>query len=79
MVSRYQTLNEERGARRAAELRRRFSHVSNTAIKRPAFGLRSEPEAAAWSEIKSRRSHVNDLLIWLTLAVIVVFFGFVLF
>ncbi|MBO6508351.1 MAG: hypothetical protein JJ866_24290 [Roseibium sp.] len=79
MALKYQTINEERGARRAAELRQRFRHVSETSIGRPQFGIWSKPEQASRSNRMLRRAQRNEFLIWAVLAAITVFFGFLLF
>jgi hypothetical protein len=79
MALKYQTINEDRGARRAAELRRRFRHVSNTSINQRQFGVWSTPAKRHWSDQISRKTQLNEFLIWSVLAAIVVFFGIVLF
>jgi len=68
----YQTINEERGARRAAELRRRFRKVSNKSLGRKQFGV-----WPAGSQL--RRTELNQFLLWCVLGVIVAFIGFVVF
>lgn len=79
MVLKYQSINEDRGARRAAELRRRFRHVSNASTRRQQFGLRPAPEARTWSEANSRNARVRDIFVWSAVAAIAVFFGFIIF
>jgi hypothetical protein len=79
MALKYQTINEDRGARRAAELRRRFRHVSNSSINQRQFGVWSTPAKRQWPEQSSRKTQLNEFLIWSVLAAIVIFFGFVLF
>ncbi|MEE4014569.1 hypothetical protein V1T76_21065 [Roseibium sp. FZY0029] len=75
MPLRYRTINEDRGARRAAELRDRFSHVSEASINRPQFGLRHAPQARTWNEAKSRQSQFQELMAWSVLAIVMVFIG----
>ncbi len=79
MALNHQTINEERGARRAADLRRRFALVSDVSFNRPSFGLHPASPRRSWAAGGSRRAQINDVLIWSTLAAIMVFFGFVLF
>ncbi|MBN8183847.1 hypothetical protein [Roseibium aggregatum] len=75
MQLRYRTINEDRGARRAAELRDRFRHVSDASINHPQFGLRHGAQARTWSEVKSRQSQFQELMAWSVLAVVMVFIG----
>lgn len=79
MVARYQTINEERGAQKAAELRRRFRRASNASFNRPQFGMWPSPRQRSWVEIRSRQAQFKEFLIWSAMAVIVVFFGFIIF
>ena len=79
MASHTQTINEDRGARRAAELRRRFAHVSNRSISRPRFGLRTAPAGPSWGRTRARRAQIQEFLAWSTLAVVVMFIGFLIF
>lgn len=76
MYAKTHTLNEDRGARRAADLRRRFSHVSNAAIARPARGRHSTARARALN--RSRRAQLAELLGWSTLAAVMMFIGFLI-
>ncbi|MGX1495028.1 hypothetical protein [Roseibium aggregatum] len=75
MPSRYRTINEDRGARRAAELRDRFSHVSEASTNRSQFGLRHAPQTRTWNEARSRQSQVQELMAWSVLAIVMVFIG----
>jgi hypothetical protein len=75
MPSRYRTINEDRGARRAAELRDRFRHVSDASISRPHFGLRQALQARTWNEARSHQSQFQELMAWSALASVVVFIG----
>lgn len=79
MASKTHTINEDRGARRAAELRRRFAHVSKTSINRPHFGLRTSPAGRSWGATRAYRAQLQEFLAWSTLAVVVVFIGFMIF
>ncbi|MES0881450.1 hypothetical protein [Roseibium sp. SCP14] len=79
MVTRYQTINEERGAQKAAELRRRFRQASKVSFNRPQFGLWPSTRQRSWVEIKSRQAQFREFLIWSAMAAIVVFFGFIIF
>ena len=73
----YQTINEERGAQKAAELRRRFQKASGNSSRLSGFG------PAKFDALKtgfgSRREYFNAFLIWMTMAAVIVFFGLVLF
>lgn len=73
------TINEDRGARKAADLRRRFREVSSASVKRSQFGLRSGPQMRGWQETGSRQSRLNDFLIWSALGAAMVVAGFVIF
>jgi len=75
----FRTIDENRGARRAADLRRRFRQVSNRSMKRPQFGLRPGPQAPGWREAGTRKARLNDFLVWCALGAVAVFFGFILF
>ncbi|POF30980.1 hypothetical protein CLV41_105158 [Roseibium marinum] len=85
----FRTINEERGARRAADLRRRFRHVSEASLRRasvsrshrdqPYFGRKPAATAPVWRDVKVRRSHFDNFLIWSVLAVIVTVAGYVVF
>lgn len=79
MVTHTQTINESRGARRAAELRRRFAHVSNASRARSHFGLRPGPEDRSWNTARSRRAQLQEFLSWTALAAVVVVIGIMLF
>jgi len=79
MATRTQTINENRGARRAAELRRRFAHVSNTSLGRRPFGLRPVPATRSWGSGKSHRAQLQEFLAWSMLASVVLFIGFLIF
>ena len=79
MTQHTQTLNETRGARRAAELRRRFAHVSDTSLGRSGFGLRAAPAARSWNTARARRSQLQEFLAWSLLAAVVTFIGFLIF
>ena len=79
MTLKYQTINEDRGARRAADLRKRFSRVSNKAIGQRQFGDWSNAARLRVPNQSVRKAHRNEFLIWTVLAAIVVFFGFVMF
>lgn len=79
MVTKTHTINEDRGARRAAELRRRFAHVSNKSIGRPQFGLRTPPAGRSWGATRTYRAQLQEFLAWSTLAVVVMFIGFMIF
>ena len=79
MSANYQTINEERGARKAAELRRRFGNVSRASGGRPQFGMWPAQRQAARGQLKSRQAQFRELMIWSAMAVIVVFFGFIIF
>ncbi|KZM50559.1 hypothetical protein [Labrenzia sp. OB1] len=83
-------INEERGARRAEELRRRFRHVSDTSFRRASvgrahssgrlyFGQKPAATAPSWGEVKARRPHLDNFLIWCVLAVVVAIAGFAVF
>lgn len=72
-----QTINEERGARKAAELRRRFRNASKDAGG--SYGFGPVKLNSARSGFGSRREYFNAFLIWVTMAAVIAFFGFVLF
>ncbi|PVB62451.1 hypothetical protein [Labrenzia sp. 011] len=83
------TINEERGARRAEDLRRRFRHVSDVSF-RSASGSRSwqgqrhpgrnpATAPAGVQRLRARRSQMTDFLTWCVLAVIVATIGLVVF
>ncbi|MHA7776326.1 hypothetical protein [Roseibium sp. M-1] len=74
MYAKMHSLNEDRGARRAADLRRRFAHVSDAAISRPATGRRNSAQARVLT--RSRKAQLTELLGWSTLATVMVFIGF---
>ncbi len=73
----YQTINEERGAQKAAELRRRFQKASGNT--NPISGFGPAKFDALKSGFGSRRDYFNAFLIWITMAAVIVFFGFMLF
>ncbi len=73
----YQTINEERGARKAADLRRRFQKASGSSGRMSGFG--PVKFDALKSGFGSRREYFNAFLIWITMAAVIVFFGFMLF
>jgi len=79
MAMNTQTINEDRGARRAAELRRRFAHVSNRSIARPRFGLRTPQAGPSWGSTRARRAELQEFLAWSTFAAVIVFAGFLIF
>lgn len=79
MATQTQTINENRGARRAAELRRRFAHVSNTSFGRPSFGLGLTPAGRSWNTSRSRRAQLQEFLAWSMLAGVVMFIGYLVF
>ncbi|MCK7613043.1 hypothetical protein [Roseibium sediminicola] len=79
MATQTQSINENRGARRAAELRRRFAHVSNTSFGRPSFGLRPAPAGRSHGFNRSRRAQLQEFLGWSMLAAVVMFIGFLIF
>lgn len=73
----YQTINEERGARKAAELRRRFQKASVNPGRASGFGPAKFD--ALRTGFGSRKEYFNAFLIWMTMAAVIVFFGFMLF
>ncbi|GAB2184685.1 hypothetical protein [Roseibium sp. LAB1] len=75
MQLRYRTINEDRGSRRAAELRDRFRHVSDASINGPQFGLRPGAQARTWTQDKSRQAQFQELMAWSVLAAVMVFIG----
>lgn len=79
MATRPQTINENRGARRAAELRRRFAHVTNSSIGRQHFGLRPVPAGRGWDTSRSQRARLQEFLAWSALAGVMMFIGFLIF
>lgn len=79
MTTHTQTINESRGARRAADLRRRFAHVTNSSIGRPRFGLRQAPAGRGWGASRSQRAQLQEFLAWSALAGVVMFIGFLIF
>jgi len=68
----YQTINEERGARRAAELRRRFSTVSKASTAHGSTRLQLPG-------MSSRKQYLKSFLVWVAMAGVLVLFGTVLF
>lgn len=72
-----QTINEVRGARKAAELRRRFRSASKGAAGTYGFG--PVKLKAAHSGLGSRREYFGAFLIWVTMAAVIALFGLVLF
>jgi hypothetical protein len=76
---RSQTINENRGARRAAELRRRFAHVTDSSIGRQHFGLRSAPAGRGWGSSRSQQTRWREFLAWSALAGVMLFIGFLIF
>ncbi|WP_269585478.1 hypothetical protein [Roseibium sp. Sym1] len=74
-----QTINENRGERRAAELRRRFAHVTDSSIGRQRFGLRSAPAVRGWGSSRSQRTRWQEFLAWSALAGVMMFIGFLIF
>jgi len=79
MATNTQTINESRGARRAADLRRRFAHVSNKTIPRQGFGLRSAPAGQTWGSSRLHSAQLREFLAWSLLAGVVMFIGFLIF
>lgn len=78
MTTSNQTINEERGARRAAELRRRFSAASKTA--RRSNGIAGRDATYAFGKIeRSTRKDIKAALVWIAMAAIIAFVGSVLF
>lgn len=75
MHAKFRTLNEDRGARRADDLRRRFSHVSGNAA-RSAPGRGSPAQARVLN--RSHSAQLAELLSWGTLATVMVFIGFLI-
>lgn len=76
MYAKFRTLNEDRGARRAADLRRRFSHVSGKAAARNVPGRRNSAQARVVN--RSHSAQLAELLSWGTLATAMVFIGFLM-
>lgn len=75
----YQTIDEDRGAQKAADLRRRFRKVSNASLSNRQFGLWPASRNRILAEAHSRQSHVNEFLLWCAFAAVVIFAGVVLF
>ncbi|MCV0426544.1 MAG: hypothetical protein K5905_13830, partial [Roseibium sp.] len=71
MVARYQTINEERGAQKAADLRRRFRRASRISSGRPQFGMWPSPRQKDWSQDRSRQAQFREFVIWSAMAAIV--------
>jgi|GEM_PF-1904703 len=76
MYAKFRTLNEDRGARRAADLRRRFSRVSGKAAARHVPGRGSPAQARVLN--RSHSGQLAELLGWGTLATVMVFIGFLI-
>ncbi len=74
---RHQTINEDRGARRAAELRQKFRHVSDASFGQSRFSARSAVRARSWNGERSRQAEVQAFLGWSLLGMIVAFIGLV--
>ncbi|WP_299820506.1 hypothetical protein [uncultured Roseibium sp.] len=82
-------INEDRGARRAEDLRRRFRHVSDASFRRASasrtqngrlyFGQKPAAPSPSWGDVKARRPHLDNFMIWCVLAVIVAVAGYVVF
>lgn len=71
----HQTINEERGARRAEELRRWFRHVSNASFGRSGYGFGPSSPVRPRSHAVVRQAQIRDFLFWSLLAVAIVFIG----
>jgi len=74
-----QSLNEDRSARRAAELRRRFAHVSDASLGRARFGPGRMPAGRIRSTARSRRAQLQEFLAWSMLAGAMIFIGYLIF
>ena len=79
MQAKVQTINEDRGARRAADLRRRFRHVSDTAIASPRYGRGFGIQSHSAVHAKSRQAQFQELMAWSMLAIVLTFIGFLVF
>ncbi|WP_428648581.1 hypothetical protein [Roseibium sp.] len=71
----YHTIDEERGARRAEELRRRFRHVSDASFGRSRYGFGPSTHSRSRSEAAIRYAQIRNVLFWSLLAVAMVFVG----
>lgn len=71
----YQALNEDRGARRAAQLRRRFRNVSNGSFRSPGTFEGKTATHGTWRRPSSRLSRYNTFVAWSVIALVVLFFG----
>ncbi|MEM5583113.1 hypothetical protein WNZ15_11680 [Roseibium sp. AS2] len=79
MAMNYTSINEDRGARRAAELRRRFAQVSSKASRGDGFGFGPVAQQRLRHVGASRRSELHSFLAWSALAAVVVVIGMMLF
>ncbi|WP_346892249.1 hypothetical protein [uncultured Roseibium sp.] len=68
-------INEERGARRAAALKKRFRKVSNRSFGNRAIFRTGEPSSAASGSGMSSGSLGKSVLIWLAIGVAAYFLG----
>ena len=73
------TLNENRGAERAAELRRRFRHVSDASFGHPQFGMWPTSSSLKGLSVSARRRHIRELTAWVAMAGVVLFIGVLIF
>lgn len=72
-----QTINEERGARKAAELRRRFRAASRKAAGAPSFGgFDVSPFGSGGTSL---RKDATALMIWIALAIVIAAAGSMIF
>lgn len=74
----YRTLNEDRGARRAADLKRRFRHVSDTSFGPRRSFVPSASGARNPNVSSIGRTRFNTFAVWATMAVIVLFVSSIL-
>ncbi|MEP3049037.1 MAG: hypothetical protein ABJL55_20875 [Roseibium sp.] len=75
----YQTINEDRGEQRAAELRNRFRHISDASFGRRQFGIWPSTSEHAGRSKMSRRSHFSEFAVWIGMAAVVLLVGLSIF
>ncbi|MEP4770633.1 MAG: hypothetical protein ABJY83_22235 [Roseibium sp.] len=75
----YQTINEDRGEQRAADLRNRFRQITDTSLGRRQFGIwPSSAEPVGRSSTK-RWKHFSEFAVWLAMAIVVLSVGLAIF
>ena len=74
----YQTIDEDRGALKAQELRRRFRQVSNASMGHRQFGLWPARENRIRADAETRQARINEFFLWCTVGAVVLMAGSIL-